>query len=82
MPGMPYYLFKISDNAPTDLVKKLELLEQFKQFREAKHSAKQRRTESNSDTVTFKVVFADNALQAEELLMEKREKPVLMEYER
>ena len=79
---MPYYLFKISDSAPTDLVKKLELLDQFEQFRDAKHSAKQMRKESESDEYIFKVVFAENQLQAEELLMEKREKPVLMEYER
>ena len=79
---MPYYLFKIDDSAPTGLVKKLELLDQFEQFRDAKHSAKHRRKESESKDSVFKVVFADSQLQAEELLMEKREKPVLMEYER
>lgn len=79
---MPYYLFKISAAAPTDLVKKLELLDQFDQFRPAKHTAKQLRRETDSDEFTFKVVFADSQLHAEELLMEKRERPVLMEYER
>lgn len=79
---MPYYLFKISATAPTDLVKKLELLDQFEQFREAKNVAKHLRQENGSDEAVFKVVFADSQLQAEELLMEKRERPVLMEYER
>lgn len=79
---MPYYLFKISANAPTDLVKKLELLQQFDQFREAKNTAKQLRREHGSDAEVFKVVFAESQLHAEELLMEKREQPVLMEHER
>jgi hypothetical protein len=79
---MPYYLFKISAAAPTDLVKKLELLEQFDQFRAAKNTAKQLRKESGSDEFIFKVVFAESQLHAEELLMEKRERPVLMEHER
>ena len=79
---MPYYLFKISATAPTDLVKKLELLDQFEQFREAKNAAKQLRKENVSEEDIFKVVFAESQLQAEELLMEKRERPVLMEYER
>ena len=79
---MPYYLFKMSSTESYDLVKKLKLLERFDHFKEAKNSAKRLRVESNSDELIFKVIFADNQLQAEELLMEKRDKPVLMEYER
>lgn len=79
---MPYYLYKISANNATDLVKKLELLDQFDLFKDAKNTAKQLRKESASSEFVYKVIFADNQLQAEELLMEKREKPVLMEYER
>jgi hypothetical protein len=79
---MPYYLYKMSSPTASALVKKLELLDQFDNFREAKNSAKQLRVESDSDESVFKVIFADNQLQAEELLMEKRDKPVLMEYER
>ena len=79
---MPYYLFKMSSKESYDLVKKLELLERFDHFKEAKNSAKRLRVESDSEEIIFKVIFADNQLQAEELLMEKRDKPVLMEYER
>ncbi len=79
---MPYYLFKMSSAESYDLVKKLELLEQFDYFKEAKNSAKRLRMESDSDETIYKVIFADNQLQAEELLMEKRDKPVLMEFER
>jgi hypothetical protein len=38
-------------------------------------------TESDDQEV-FKIMFADNQLLAEEQLLEKREKPVLMEHER
>jgi len=38
--------------------------------------------EQPEDGVSYKVIFADNQLQAEESLQEKREKPVLMEHER
>lgn len=80
--SVPYYLYKISASQASDLIKNLELLDRFDQFREAKNTAKQLRKESESDAYIYKVIFADNPLQAEELLLEKREKPVLMEYER
>ena len=79
---MPYYLFKISSSARLDLVKDLELLEVFETFRSAKTAAKQLRAEQAGDGPSFKVRFADNQLSAEEQLLEKRDKPVLMEYER
>ena len=79
---MPYYLYEISDSGPSQLVRKLELLGHFEQFRDAKNSAKQLRVEREGEAVRFKVIFAENPLHAEELLMEKREKPVLMEFER
>lgn len=79
---MPYYLFKISSRDNIDLVKDLELLEVFEAFREAKTEAKKLRSEQADDSFSYKVMFADNQLSAEEQLLEKREKPVLMEHER
>lgn len=79
---MPYYLFKISNPNAVDLVKKLELVNQFDAFRNAKSAAKTLRMNNTADGSLFKVIFAENQLGAEELLLEKREKPVLMEYER
>ena len=79
---MPYYLYKMNSLNVHALVKKLELLQQFDHFKEAKNSAKRLRVESDSNDLIYKVIFADNQLQAEELLMEKRDKPVLMEFER
>jgi hypothetical protein len=79
---MPYYLFKISSRDSIDLVKGLELLEVFEAFRDAKTEAKKLRSEQAGDGFSYKVMFADNQLSAEEQLLEKREKPVLMEHER
>ena len=79
---MPYYVFKISPRDSIDLVKDLELLEVFDAFRDAKTEAKKLRSEQAEDGFSYKVMFADNQLSAEEQLLEKREKPVLMEHER
>ena len=80
---MPYYLFKISSSDQVGLVKQLDLVEVFDSFRSAKQQAKQLRAEATTDAVAeFRISFADNQLTAEEQLLEKREKPVLMEHER
>jgi hypothetical protein len=79
---MPYYLYKIRSRDKLDLVKDLELLSVFDAFREAKIEAKKLRSEQPEAGDSFKVMFADNQLSAEEQLLEKREKPVLMEHER
>jgi hypothetical protein len=79
---MPYYLYKISTLEGIDLVKNLELLEVHDSFRTAKQQVKKLRTKSTVENSTYKVMFAENQLSAEEQLMEKREKPILMEHER
>lgn len=79
---MPYYLFKISSPDGIDLVKNLQLLEVYDSFREAKKKTKILRQEEKTDEFSFKLMFAENQLSAEEQLLEKRAKPVLMEYER
>ncbi len=79
---MPYFLYKISSRDNFDLVKDLELLEVFDAFRAAKTEAKKLRSGQADDEFIFKVMFADNQLSAEEQLLEKRERPVLMEHER
>ena len=80
---MPYYLFKVTAGDQLGLVKQLELIEVFAAFRDAKVEAKRLRTESDAeDPAQFRISFADNQLAAEEQLLEKREKPVLMEHER
>ena len=79
---MPYYLFKISTSDKLDLLKDLELLDVFDAFRAAKTEARRLRAQQTGDGPSFKIIFADNQLSAEEQLLEKRDQPVLMEHER
>ena len=79
---MPYYLFKISELDNHDLIKHLELLQVCDAFKPAQSEARKLRAEQPLDGVTYKVMFAADQLAAEEILLEKRAKPVLMEYER
>ena len=66
-----------------ELVKNLELIDEYDTFREAKNFAKEQRAKlDESDTSIIKVMFADNQLSAEEQLMAYREKPVVMEHEK
>ena len=79
---MPYYVFRISDSAG-GFVKQLDLLDTFDGFRDAKQFAKQQRMAMEAgDTSVIKVMFAENQLSAEEQLQEKREQPIVMEWEK
>ena len=77
---MPYYVFRIQAG-PAAIVKQLELIQEFEVYKEAQDFAKRTRAEQTDDS-QIKVMFADNQLQAEEQLMEKREKPILREWEK
>ena len=79
---MPYYIYKITDG-PTDLLKTLEKIEQHDTFKDAKQRARSLRAAmTESDQFTVKVMFAASELEAEEQLMEKREQPILREWEK
>ena len=79
---MPYFIYKIT-SGPTNLVKNLEKLEEYATFKEAKQKARGMRAAlSETDNYEIKVMFANNELEAEESLMEKREAPILREWEK
>ena len=79
---MPYFIYKIT-SGPTNLVKSLEKLEEHGTFKEAKTRARAMRAELGKDApFEIKVMFANNELEAEENLMEKREAPILREWEK
>ncbi|TNF32931.1 MAG: hypothetical protein EP315_09030 [Gammaproteobacteria bacterium] len=79
---MPYYVYRI-ENAEMAMLKQLELISQFESFKEAKNFARDcRAKQAEDDKAIIKVMFADNQLSAEEQLMEKREKPIVMEHEK
>ena len=79
---MPYYVYKITPTESLDLIKQLELLATHDSYREARTAVRQFRVDAPSGDHIYKIMFADTALSAEEQLLEKREKPVLMEHER
>lgn len=79
---MPYYVYKISPG-PTKLVSTLEKLDQYDSFKQAKTFARGLRAElPEGDKTQIKVMFAESELDAEEQLMEKREAPILREWEK
>ena len=79
---MPYYIYKIIAG-PTNLLKTLEKIEQYDSFKEARQHARSLRVGmTDNDDYTVKVMFADSELEAEEKLMEKREQPILREWEK
>ncbi len=80
---MPYYVFKMSSPEGMELVKNLELINEFEKFREAKNFAKEQRALlPEGDRSVIKVMFSENQLLAEEQLLAYREKPVVMEHEK
>ena len=79
---MPYYVYKV-ETAELAMLKQLDLIKTFEKFKEAKNFARDVRAEqAESDAAEIKVMFADNQLAAEEMLMEARDKPIVMEHEK
>lgn len=79
---MPYFVYKISTSDDLDRSRHLELLQVCDSFKAAKSEARHLREQQPLERVTYQVIFAGSQLEAEARLLEKREKPVLMEYER
>jgi len=79
---MPYYVFKITPG-PSQMIKALELQQEFDTYKEAKALTKTLRADLGAETnITIKVMFAANQLAAEEQLQEHREAPILREWEK
>lgn len=79
---MPYFVYRI-ENAEMAMLKQLQLISTFESFKDAKALAREQRiAQTTDDKAIIKVMFADNELHAEELLMEKRDKPIVMEHEK
>ena len=77
-----YYVYKISPTI-ANLVKPMVLLDTFDNYKDARQYAREQRQDSSNDPQdTFKVIFADNPLDAEEKLAEVREQPILKEWEK
>jgi hypothetical protein len=67
---MPYFVYKVT----TSPIKLLEKLTQFDNFKEASTHAKTLRGDLDpASNIQIKVIFAENELQAEDLLSQVRE---------
>ena len=78
---MPYFVYKITQ--PTPVVKNLDFQKEFETFKEAKTFSREMRAELPlNGGIEVKMIHAANQLQAEELLLEKREKTVVKEWEK
>ena len=61
---MPYYVYLIKPGV-TNLVKNLEKVSDFENFKQAKNFVKEKRADQDEDkSLTYKIIFADNALEA------------------
>jgi hypothetical protein len=79
---MPYYVYRIA-SGPTKLVKQLDLVNEFESYKEAKGLSRELRAkQADDDNSIIKIIFAENALEAEERLSEQREAPILREWEK
>ena len=68
---MPYFIYKVLEGP----VRTIEPLGEFARYSEAGKFAKARRAELAQETTAIRVVFAENALAAEEALLNPREAP-------
>lgn len=67
---MPYYIYSVTPLGP---VRQLAKIAQFEVFKEASNEAKRLRRETElAPGEAIKTIFAENELQAEELLNEPR----------
>lgn len=79
---MPYFVYKIAP-VISKIVKNLEHIKEFEKFKEAKKYTKElRQQQETDDGTTYKIIFAENEIDAEEKLQEHREETITREWEK
>lgn len=79
---MPYFVYKIAPSV-SKIVKNIEALDEFEKFKQAKNFVKDKREEATDEKGTvFKIIFADDKIQAEEKLQEHRAESIVREWEK
>ncbi len=81
---MPFYFIYKITRGPTELVKTLEKINHHVSYKEAKQQVRDLRKSitGEDDDVIYKIIFSESELEAEETLSEKREAPVIREWEK
>lgn len=76
---MSYFVFKYQNNK----FRSVDHIDTFDSFKEAKLLVKElRQKNSPSNPDAYKIVFAEDMLEAEMLILEKRDAPILREWEK
>ena len=79
---MPYYVYKITPGS-TPGAKSLDLVNAHESFRDAKQEVRALRVEQAADAGhSYKIMFAGSEGEAEQLLREVREQPIVKEWEK
>lgn len=68
---MPYFVYRLFEQP----LRRVEPLEQFERYADASRFAKEKRTQPEAKDCAIRVVFAPNALAAEDALMNPRAAP-------
>jgi hypothetical protein len=68
---MPYFVYRLFEQP----LRRVEPLEQYERYADASRFAKAKRAEPEAKDCAIRVVFAPNALAAEDALMNPREAP-------
>ena len=76
---MPYFIYKIDKQGTENKIEKLDC---FASFKEAKTKVREIRAGLTGKAVIAKIIFADDQLEAEAKLSEKRTPPILKEWEK
>lgn len=65
------------------MIKNLKKIDRFDSYKEAKNQVKVLRNEqAATEAALYKIIFADSELDAEQKLQEKREAPIIQEWEK
>jgi len=67
---MPYYIYRVEARGPA---RKLDALGDFEDYASASRECRRLRATTQAAGASIKMIFAENALRAEELLCEVRE---------
>jgi hypothetical protein len=79
---MPYFIYRITTGEQKS-ARNVTYLNEFEGFRDARKDVKQMRLDQAADdSGTYKVIFAKDQAEAEKLLLEYREEPVIKEWEK
>ena len=78
---MPYFVFQVEGADPSS--RDLNFLQAFENYREARDFARQERAKQpGAEPETVRVIFAESQELAEGLLRQRREAPILQEWEK